>query len=426
MSLTTYINPKDLEQQVADTFAAQTEFLSANIQRKAVENFLAAGIPTSKKEAWKYTNLPTFLKNSEIQVQGTAADANIQELIQQNRVENTKLVVLVNGIFQPEFSEIPTDLTVTSLKNTPQAILERYYDELTPAQDGLSNLNTALANDGLFIHLKKDQKFDDALQIIHLSTLEKGIMNARYLCLADENSALNIVETRISGGKNGALNNFVSEVFVDKNAHLAWTLVQQESDEALQVNHLYSHQSDQSILDTFTAVLGGKMVRNSLNYLPDAEFCQTHLNGVVIGRGNTHADNHTFVNHAQPNCESNESFKHILADKSTGVFNGKIYVAQDAQKTNAYQSNKTILLGSEAKVFAKPELEIYADDVKCSHGAACGQLDEDAMFYLMARGIEKDNAQKLLLTAFATDVLELIHNEMIQQYVTAQIIKRLG
>jgi Fe-S cluster assembly protein SufD len=418
---------QNIAQQLADAFAAQADNLwLPDVQRKAMENFLVADFPTSKLEAWKYTNIAQILKNAQIQANGEAAHVNLQSIIDDNRLEETDFVLLVNGVFQPEFSVLPANIVVSPLQLADKAIIDQYYNELTDKEEAFTALNTAFANDGLFIHLPKGVSGQKPLQILHLSTVDKGIANTRYLVIAARESRFEVIESRISAGNNQNLNNVVSEIYVAENAHFTWTTLQQESDEAIQVNNLYSHQSEHSELDTFTAVLGGKAVRNNLNYLPDGEFCQTHLNGVVVGKGDTLADNHTFVNHAQPNCESNESFKHILGDKSTGVFNGKIYVAQDSQKTNAYQSNKTILLGGDAKVFAKPELEIYADDVKCSHGAACGQLDEDAMFYLMARGIEEEAAQKLLLTAFATDVLELIHNENIQAFVTTQIMKRLG
>lgn len=415
-----------IEQQVADAFAMQKEFLAAETQRKAIEHFLAEGIPTTQLEAWKYTNLPQALKSANIQVIGTTESIDIKPIVEANRLNNVHLAVVLNGILQPEWSDLPQNIKLISLKLTDASILDQYYNELTDKSEAMTALNTGLSNDGLFLHIDEGVKEEKPLQILHISTVQQGISNTRYLVVAARESNFEVVETRVSGGTNEALNNFVSEIFVAEQAHLIWTTVQQESDVALQINNLYSYQSDESVLDTFTAVLGGKLVRNNLNYLPDGEFCQTHLNGVVITKGSSLADNHTFVNHAQPNCESNESFKHLLADQSTGVFNGKIYVAQDSQKTNAYQSNKTVLLSAESRIFAKPELEIYADDVKCSHGAACGQLDEEAMFYLMARGIHQADAKRLLLSAFATDVLELIHNEMIQDWVKVQIEKRLG
>jgi Fe-S cluster assembly protein SufD len=210
-------------------------------------------------------------------------------------------------------------------------------------------------------------------------------------------------------------------MIVADGASIDHVLIYERSQQSTFVNGLHVYQEGSSHYATNTITLGGGMVRNNLHFLPDGEECETHLNGLYIARGSMHVDNHTFVDHAKPNCESNELFKGIIADSATGVFNGKILVRQDSQKINAYQSSKSIVLDRSASVYAKPELEIYADDVRCSHGATTGELDEDALFYLRARGIAPEDARLLLLEAFARDVVDLIGHEPVRDYLYTRL-----
>jgi Fe-S cluster assembly protein SufD len=194
-----------------------------------------------------------------------------------------------------------------------------------------------------------------------------------------------------------------------------------EADASVHVHHLEAYQHGGSRFDTNTITLGGGTVRNNAYFLPDGEHCETHLLGLYLGRGDAHYDNHTMVDHAKPECFSNEAYKGILDDRSTGVFNGKVLVRQDAQKINAYQSNRNVLLSETARMFSKPELEIYADDVKCSHGATTGQLDDEALFYLRSRGLRPGTARLLMLQAFAGDVIEQIRDESVRAYISNRI-----
>jgi Fe-S cluster assembly protein SufD len=200
--------------------------------------------------------------------------------------------------------------------------------------------------------------------------------------------------------------------------------VQDLGDVATEVYNLQVYQERDSRFTTHTVTLSGALIRNNLSFLPYAENCETHLFGLFMGRGRMHVDNHTLVDHARPNCFSNELYKGILEDESTGVFNGKVYVRQDAQKTNAYQSNKSIVLSDRANMYSKPELEIYADDVKCSHGATTGQIDPEALFYLRARGLSERLATALLLQAFAKDVVDNIRIAPLREMLDAYIVDR--
>ncbi len=216
----------------------------------------------------------------------------------------------------------------------------------------------------------------------------------------------------------------MTEVFVGAHAHVDRYEIQDESARTSIVNKVRAYQQTGSVFRNSTFTFSGEVIRNNVEILPDAEHCETHLYGLFLGDGVMHVDNHTLVDHARPNCFSNELYKGILDDKATGVFNGKVLVRLDAQQTNAYQSNKSILLTDTARMYSKPELEIYADDVKCSHGATTGQLDEDALFYLRSRGLTEKRARAILLTAFARDVLNNVVIEPLRVYLDTLVTAR--
>ena len=219
--------------------------------------------------------------------------------------------------------------------------------------------------------------------------------------------------------------NSLAEVFAGENSKLQFYRIQNDCKNISQASTIYSRLEKNSHFDTNTISLGNDFVRNNLNIALEEENCETHLNGLFVVKGNEFIDNHTAVRHNKPNCQSNQLYKGILDEKSTGIFNGKIFVERDAQKTNAYQSSKNILLSDDATINTKPELEIYADDVKCSHGSSTGKLDEDAMFYLRARGLSEDSARRLLLYAFANDVLNTIKIDSVKTYLEELVNKKL-
>ena len=216
------------------------------------------------------------------------------------------------------------------------------------------------------------------------------------------------------------------EVVVEKDARLGYYKIQNDQKDASQVSTTHIRQTGKSYTNSVVISLNGAMIRNNLNVIFEAEHCESHLYGLYCLNGQTHVDNHTTVDNARPHCFSNELYKGVMDGKTTGIFNGKIFVRKDAQKTNAYQSNKNILISNDASVNAKPQLEIFADDVKCSHGCTVGSLDEEALFYLRSRGVDLENARALLLQAFAVDILENIKPEPIRLYVEKLISQRLA
>ncbi len=229
-----------------------------------------------------------------------------------------------------------------------------------------------------------------------------------------------------SDDATGCFSNVVTEIEVAENAHLDIDKLQLENETALQIASEYVTQARDSHFDINTITLNGLLVRNGLNIAVDGQNCETHLNGMYLTKDNQHVDNHTIVDHLQPNCESFELYKGVMNDKSTGVFNGKVFVRKDAQKINAYQSNGNVLLSDNATINSKPELEIYADDVKCSHGSTTGQLDEEAIYYLRTRGISAKAAREMLIAAFVGDVLEKIINEEVLSFIQQILKDRFG
>ena len=295
-------------------------------------------------------------------------------------------------------------------------------------KDGINALNTAFLHEGAFIHVKKDLVMEYPLYIYHIADarLANSFSQPRNLVYLDEHSTLDIVETFITLGEQESFVNHVTEIVVEQDARLGYYKIQNDHKDASQVSTTHIRQIGKSYTNSVVISLNGAIIRNNLNLIFESEHCESHLYGLYCLKGQTHVDNHTVVDNAKPNCFSNELYKGVMDGKASGVFNGKIFVRKDAQKTNAYQSNKNILISDDASVNAKPQLEIFADDVKCSHGCTVGSLDEEALFYLRSRGINLENARALLLQAFAVDILENIKPEPIRLYVEKLISQRLA
>lgn len=411
--------------------AAQSE-----LRREAMDTFLGLGIPTQKSEEWRYTPVAKSLKHT-FDFAPSVPKLSLQDLEQFAIPDlDAHKLVLINGTFIPELSDVafPRGLTVMSLKeawaNGEEDITANYAQIADFKQDTFAALNTALAEDGIFIRVEQGKMLEKPVHVLNIVATDEEnpapiAVQGRLLVIAEKNAGVQIVESRVSIGSQPSFTNIVSEFSLAEHANVHYLLFQNANENASQVNHSQVVQGANSVFTTFTITFSGNMVRNNANFLPNAEFCETNLYAALIGTGNMHVDNATFVDHALPNCQSNELYKHVLTDKSVGVFNGRIMVRQDAQKTNAYQSNKTILASDAAKFYTKPELEIYADDVKCSHGAATGKLNEDEMFYLRTRGLNQAAAKRLLLLAFVGEVIEKVGNPTLRAFLSEQIAKHL-
>ncbi|MEX1055230.1 MAG: Fe-S cluster assembly protein SufD, partial [Rhodothermales bacterium] len=293
--------------------------------------------------------------------------------------------------------------------------------------DAFAALNTAFTLNGLFVYVPKGRILERPLHILNLIAVgDDAFLQPRHLFVFEEASQARVIESSHVSSDTHTMTNSLAEVYVGKRSVVDMFLIQDEGERASAVTNTHVYQDELSVFSVHTLTLSGDVVRNNLTVVPNAEFCETHLYGLFMPTGRTHVDNHTLVDHASPNCVSNELYKGVLDDASSGVFNGKVFVRPDAQKVNAFQENKTILLTRSAIMNAKPELEIYADDVKCSHGATTGQLDKEALFYLRSRGIAERQARGMLLHAFVGDVLEKISVRPLRDAIDRRVSARFG
>ncbi len=395
-------------------------------RRAALAKFNELGFPTTRHEDWKYTGIAPLLKHT-FALATTAPDVtaeSVERLAIPGLTANR--VVLINGQFAAHLTHIVSkaaglviDSLANALKSQPQWIephLSRYaaFDS-----DPFVALNTAFAVDGVVISVPDGMVLDEPIHLIHLNTGGQPFQaHPRLLVIAGANSRLLLIETQFGTENSVYFSNAVSEIVIGRGATVEHVRLQNDSRQAFIFATRQAHLATDSVYNTTSIDLGGALVRNNLNVRLDGENGAAHLWGFYFGTGEQLIDNHTFLDHAKPNCESNELYKGILGDKAVGVFNGKVLVRPDAQKTNAYQRNQCLLLTDTAVINSKPQLEIFADDVRCTHGAAIGQLNDEALFYLMARGVCEKNANALLRQAYAIDVFAKISNEAVREYVS--------
>ena len=408
-----------------------------DIRKEAFNSFSAAGIPSVKHEEWKYTRIgAAFNVAYEFPISRQTADIAAADLdaIRLPGYENANELVFINGKFSPPHSVIRSpELLAMPLE---EAANDDQYRSLISThlghsakylKDGINALNTAFILGGIFIHVKKDKTVSHPTYIYNIADARSVnvLAQPRMLAYIGENAEAEIVQTYTTLGAGESFTNQVIEIIVDKDARVSYYKIQNDSSHANQVSATHIRQIGKSYVHTATISLSGAIVRNNLNIILEAEYSEAHLYGLYFQEGNTHVDNHTLVDNIKPNCLSNELYKGILNDTASGVFNGKIYVQPDAQKTNAYQSNKNVLLSDTASMNTKPQLEIFADNVKCSHGCTIGRLNEEGLFYLQSRGISIKKARALLLQAYAVDIIEQIKLDPIRGYIERLISERL-
>jgi len=306
-------------------------------------------------------------------------------------------------------------------------IIENYFNKIA-TKDGLSSLNTAFSAEGAYIHIPKNKLVEKPIQILHFSTGNESalMLQPRNLVVVDENSHVQIIERHQSLTENPILTNSVTEVFANKRAIVDYYKIQNDRQSASLIDNTYINQKQESIAKVHTFSFGGKLTRNNLNFFQNGERIDSTMKGITIIGDKQHVDHNTLVHHIEPNCESHQDYKGIFDDGATGVFNGKVVVEKEAQKTNAFQANNNILVSDKASINTKPQLEIFADDVKCSHGCTIGQLDESALFYLRSRGIPEKEAKALLMFAFSNNVLDSVKIPEIKTRITKIIANKLG
>jgi Fe-S cluster assembly protein SufD len=408
-----------------------TFFGDAQLRGQAMESFSAQGIPGRKSEEYKYLNMELALK-------GDLAPA-APKMISAEQVKGLAItkdaivLVMINGRLSAEHTRFNNNikgLQVSSIAEAfDNAAFQKHYAKYADVSaDPFIALNTAMTEGGVFIHLEKGAVPEYPVHIIHISSsAENAVIHPRNLIVLEENAQAKIIESFVTIDSSAKVfNNALTEIVVEANANLQHYKIQEETENGYLVNTTQVIQKKQSVFSTNNFTLSGSLVRNNLNIVLDDEFIETHLNGLYLTKGNQSVDNHTLVDHRKPNCNSNELYKGIIEERSSATFNGKIYVRKDAQKTNAFQSNKNILLSDDGTINTKPQLEIYADDVKCSHGTSTGKLDEDKIFYLRARGLSEASAKKLLMHAFASEVVEHIKIGELRDYVEEKITTRFA
>ena len=376
--------------------------------------------PNTRVEAWKYTRLTKISKQNFTSAQGT-----VNDLSKFNVLKNAPTLVFINGIYAEDLSD---NKAIDGVEVSPMRSAKvTDLGEKVLLEDEIFNaLNTVYATDGAYIKIAAGKQIDQTIQVLFIQSGEQTHSQIRNRVVAEKGSNAKVLMAYFSDDATGCFSNVVTEVEVGENAHLDIDKLQLENDTALQIATEYVTQGRDSHFDINTITLNGLLVRNGLNIAVDGQNCETHLNGMYLTKDKQHVDNHTIVDHLKANCESFELYKGVMNDNSTGVFNGKVFVRKDSQKINAYQSNGNVLLSDNATINSKPELEIYADDVKCSHGSTTGQLDEEAIYYLRTRGISEKAAREMMISAFVGDVLAKITNEEVLAFVQNVLSERFG
>lgn len=395
-----------------------TSILLDEKELSLAQNTLATNkLPSTRMEAWKYTRVAKLGKTNY-----RSSEETIESLGAYQIATDATTFVFVNGHFSEELSsdEMPEGVSISPLSSCMEG--EINSSNLVLEDEIFNALNTAFLTDGILIDIEAKAIIEKPIQIIHVLKGEAALSNFKTIIHAGDFSKAGIIQGFFAEDANKAFANVTSEISVGQNAFLTIEKIQYEAENT---SHISTEQVSQDKDSTFTIntiTLNGGLVRNNLNIEVIGENCETNLNGTYLLKGKQHVDNHTVVDHKVPNCNSNELYKGVIDDQATAVFNGKVFVRPDAQKINAFQSNGNVLMSDSATVNSKPELEIYADDVKCSHGSTTGQLDEEAIFYLRARGLSEKSARKLMVSAFIGDVLDKIDNEDVLKY-THKLLK---
>lgn len=404
------------------------------LRKDAVVKLGELNFPTLKDEDWKYTNVKPILDHQFKLAETSEAPSDIDLNKYLFEGFDSHNLIFINGRFSKELSSIkklPKGVIVDSLanvsKNNPD-LLEKYLKEGEGIDNAFNALNNALASDGLVVSVPDNVVVEKPIQVLFLSgDKSQAVLSVpKNLIVAGVNSQVKIITNYYGISTNPYLKNITTDIHVAKNAVVDLYKIENEDDKnGYHIDKTEIYQEDSSVFSHYSINFGGKIVRNDLKSKLDGENIECNYFGLYLASGDQHIDNHTFVDHAKPNSVSNELYKGILDDNSRGVFSGKILVQQPAQKTNAYQSNKTVLLSDDASVDTKPQLEIYADDVKCSHGATVGHLDDTAYFYIRSRGIPAELAKSMLIRAFVNDVIETIKIEPLKEKLNHMIFEQL-
>ncbi|MFT7249310.1 MAG: Fe-S cluster assembly protein SufD [Algoriphagus sp.] len=435
------MSENSLNSQIAGAFKEVQSGLNGSTsqafnQRRigALESFNSLGFPTPKHEEWKYSNIKGL-------VNGTYNFAAQNKLNKEN-LKNFELpdlegiiIYFVNGVYQEGLSNLDLSEGKVSIhtledaqKNSPELLNEHFSKYSNDSGEAFTAVNTAIASQGIVVKVEDNAVIEHPIILRMISDVREENIGStlRNLVVVGKNAEVKIAESYRTLGEESAYVNVVTEIVVAKDARVDYYKVENDNNASYHVGTTNVYQEDNSYFYSATITLNGGFVRNNINLTVDGEHVESWLYGLYIPNKRQHVDNHTVVDHKKPNSVSNELYKGVLMDKSTGVFNGKIFVRRAAQKTNAYQNCRNVVTSDSATMNTKPQLEIWADDVKCSHGATTGMLNDEAIFYMRSRGIPKEEAVRMQLLAFAEDVISKIKIESIKIYLSGLIHQKLG
>ena len=432
----------DIKKELIELYKYNSGQINSNVglqvnsfREKALSDFNIAAIPDRKNEAYRYTNIEPFFKGDYVSEfsHETFFKINLKEIFRCDVPElDTYVVLLLNGFYYQGngLQILPENITVCSFAEASiryPEIFEKYYaHNASTSVDGLVALNTLFAQDGIFVYIPKNTVLEKPLQIINICYSFKNLrIFRRNLIVAEENTKASIIVCDHTLCNRSYLTNSLTEIYANDNSFIDYSKIQNENSLSTQISNTFVNQQRGSNLTTNTITLHGGLIRNNIFVNLNGEGSENNTYGLFLCDQQQHVANYTHIRHEKPYCRSNQLFKGILDDKATGAFNGKIYVRDDAQKTEAYQRNNNILLSTSARMNTKPHLEIYADDVKCSHGATVGQLDNEALFYIRSRGISEKEAKFLLMYAFANEIISKINVEYLKERIINLVDKRL-
>jgi Fe-S cluster assembly protein SufD len=430
----------ELKDKLLDSFIAFEEdfVLDEELHQKridALKIFESKGFPTKKIEGWKYTSLERLLQKDYILFSKSENCIDYKDVKKYFLYDvDTYKIVFIDGVYSPFLSDTTHDGIDACLMSTAltkpkyRDLVNRYFNKIADPQDSMTALNTSFTKEGAYIYIPKNTVAQKPIEVVHFATGNEQALwlQPRNLIVVDQNAQVQIIERHQSLKPHELVTNSVTEIYAHQEAYVDYYKLQNDLDTASLIDNTYIAQEKQSNVSVHTFSFGGKLIRNNLNFYHKGEHLNSTLKGVTILQEQQHVDHYTLVHHAHPHCESHQDYKGVFSDRSTGVFNGKILVDKIAQKTNAFQQNNNILLDDKTTVNTKPQLEIFADDVKCSHGCTIGQLDEEALFYLRSRGIPRKEAKALLTYAFANNVLESVQLPALKKRINHLIASKLG
>jgi Fe-S cluster assembly protein SufD len=399
------------------------------LRQDAFARFSETGFPTTHDEDWRFTNVST-VANTAFELAGPKAVSR-EQLERFGASKFVSHLVFVNGLFAKDLSTLaplPQGVTVGSLaeqlKTSPAVVESHLGRYLNTQRDPFAALNTAFVEDGVYVHVPRGVALDPPIYVLYVTVpgTTPTMNHPRNLIVAEENSQVTVVEDYVSLGEGVSFSNAATELVAGDNANVSHYMVVREGDQAYNFSTLRIQQGRSANVATHSMLLSGALVRNNVHPVLAGEGSECLINGLFMANGRQHMDNYMVVEHASPHCDSRQFYNGILNGQSHGVFHGRIIVHKDAQKTDAKQTNRNLLLSDDAQIDTKPQLEIYADDVKCTHGATIGQFDENALFYLRSRGLAEAAARHLLLLAFANECLDRMNSPQVREHLEKLVV----